>query len=160
MNGRLQKEGLAIGLALILFMVMLTSIVMLGQPALAAPPAAPTPAVTGYSNDTIAPPKHFWADGATLTQATASQAFQLAEAEALDVQLVLVGASDTNTVTVKLQHSNDGSNWVDGATIGAVVTTTNSLNQFANFGYYTRAYVTPTTTDTLTLTHFSAVARR
>jgi hypothetical protein len=152
--------GLAIGLAVIMLAVVMLSLMAIQMPAQAAPPAAPTPKVTGYSNDTISPPKLFFANGATLTQSTNTESFQLAEAEALDIHLVLVGATDENTVTVKLQHSNDNTNWVDGATIGAVVTTTNSLDQYANFGYYTRINVAPTTTDTVTISHLSAVARR
>lgn len=160
MNERTKNIGLALGLAVIVILMTLFSLVGIQYEAAAAPPAAPTPVVTGYSNDNVQPPKLFFANGDTLTQSTNTASFQLAEAEALDIHLVLVGATDTNTVTVKLQHSNDNSNWVDGATIGAVITTTNDMNQYANFGYYTRINVAPTTTDTVTISHLSAVARR
>ncbi len=120
------------------------------ESAIAAPLAAPTPVISGWNADNSRYPVNFWltevitADGGT-------EAFTLANYEALDLQYV-IDQTSVNTMTLKLQHSNDGSHWTDGASIVASnAADANALNQFANFGLYSRVYADVTNTNPVTV---------
>lgn len=57
----------------------------------------------------------------------------------------VVGISGTNTVTVKLQHSVDKTNWVDLATFDPVtVNNTIIFTRLLQYGAYMRTIVAPT----------------
>lgn len=128
----------------------------------AAPPAIPTPASVTYSADNTGTVSKFWADNTPLTASGGSTALQLGQAEALDIQYVIdQHATDVNTVTLKLQYSNDGTNWTDGVNVVAsnAADATNLL-QFNNFGAYTRLYATVSNTYPVTMTNVSVLPRR
>jgi hypothetical protein len=129
---------------------------------LAAPPAIPTPVSFTHSADKIDPIKRFWADNTVISASGASSNnFILAEAEGLDIHHVIDQGTSTNTITLTLQFSNDGTNWVNG--LNVVVSNTTDINdllQFNNFGWRTRLYATVANTNNVTLTHVSAVGRR
>jgi len=58
-----------------------------------------------------------------------------------------------NTTTLKLQFSNDGVNWIDGASfVSANVADANDMQQYAIFGRYARVYADVSNTNPLTLT--------
>jgi hypothetical protein len=153
------KQKLSIvALAAILLAALLTPI-FLGQavPATAAPAAAPTPVsinhsgvrsdiVTFHSSDVIT------ADGNSGVQSVADHAV-------IDLQWV-IDQGTVNTTTFKLQFSNDGVNWVDGATIATSnAADVNSMQQFAVFGRWARINRDVSNTNTLTLTTFIGVAK-
>lgn len=126
-----------------------------------APPAAadtvPTPVYISGSDDRLY--VTFFEDDATVTD-EASSGFQLAAYEFMDVQWVIdqTGAIP-NTTTVKIQWSNDNTNWSDGPTVvSANAADGDGMVQVANLGRYTRAYADHTGAATMTLT-LKAVAK-
>lgn len=130
------------------------------QAAQAAPPAIPTPVSVNYSNDKISPPIQFFANNTVLTQTTNSDSFVLGEAELLDIHYS-IDQTDVNTMTITLQFSNDGTNWVNGLPVlSANTADTADLRQFQNFGYRTRVNVALTNSNPVTFTTFRAMARR
>jgi hypothetical protein len=117
----------------------------------AAPLAAPTPISISYNSDNTRYPLN-WFVTEVITQDTASAAIRLADYEALDIHYV-IDQGETNTVTLKLQFSNDNSNWVDGVSlVSASTTDQNALQPFHNFGIWTRLYADVATSDALTVT--------
>jgi len=116
----------------------------------AAPPVAPTPVAAtaggpGYQNVVFWSTDVISADGG-------SNAIQLPGYEVLDLQYV-IDQTDGNTVTVKLQFSNDNSNWSDGVNVVASNDAdANAMAQFNNFGRYVRLYADVTNTNEVTLT--------
>lgn len=118
----------------------------------AAPLAAPTPVTSGLvPNGPAKVPVEFFVTE-VITTDLASEAFQLANYSLLDVQYV-IDQGTVNTATLKLQHSNDGSNWTDGTSL----VTSNAadaavLNQYYNFGRYTRVYGDVTNSNPVTVT--------
>jgi hypothetical protein len=123
--------------------------------------AIPTPIAFTHSAEQVNAPAKFWADGTVITQDGASSEFILAESEGLDIHYVIDQGPSTNTITLTLQFSNDGTNWVNGLNVIAASTTDqNNLLQFNNFGYRTRLWANVANTNNLTLTHVSALGRR
>ena len=79
----------------------------------------------------------------------------------LDLQYVVQASDGTNAWTLKLQHSNDGVNWVDGLTIAssiASVTGTTDMTRTHNFGGFTRVFFDTSNTTAFTAT-VNAIAR-
>ena len=149
---------LAIG-GLILAFALLVGIQPDGSQA--APPAIPTPVSFTHSAENVNAPVRFWADGTVITQDGASTAYVLAEAEGLDIHHVIDQGTSVNTITLVLQFSNDGTNWVEGLDVlASSAADVNDLLQFNNFGYRTRLWITTTNSNNVTLTHISAVGRR
>lgn len=117
----------------------------------AGPLAAPTPLVTGYNTQSPYYPVTFW-DTQVITEDTGSTVFVLPKYEALDIQYN-IDQTDGNTITLKLQHSNDATNWTDGLTlVSANGADASVLQQYTNFGIYTRIYADVTDNDPVTVT--------
>lgn len=63
-------------------------------------------------------------------------------ARSLDIQTVVEWAATPDTVTIKLEHSNDNLNYVDGPDIAAtVVANADYLGRYDQFGVYTCANI-------------------
>lgn len=160
----MQKKNSAFTLALALLLIVttltgLTAIAGMDSVQAAPPLAIPTPASVTYSADNTQFVTFFTSEA--ITQDTTSSAFDLSQAEGLDIHHVVDQATATNTITITLQFSNDQSNWVDGVNVLAnSAVDVNDLLQFNNFGRYTRLNVDVLNTNTVTLTHVSAVGRR
>lgn len=143
----------AVGSILIVVMLMVAVTLIGGNdvPVEAGPLAAPTPLVTGYNTSSPYYPVTFWSSQ-VITADGGSTVFVLPKYEALDLQYN-IDQTDVNTVTLKLQHSNDAVNWTDGLTLvsdnGADAS---ALQQYTNFGIYTRVYADVTDSDTVTVT--------
>ncbi len=146
------KQGIGVvGVALALLVVLVLA--MGGQgggQALAAPSGVVvTPvAVTARGNAAVLT---FW-NGQALTASGASAVLDVAELEAADIQYA-IDQGTTNTVTVKIQFSNDLANWEDGVTL----VTNNAadaalLSQYAVFGRFARLYATVTNSNPVTVT--------
>jgi hypothetical protein len=120
------------------------------QLASAAPLAAPTP-ITVSAGDEATAPATFWRAKA-LTASGASNVYELPAADRLDLQWV-VDETVVNTTTLKLQFSNDGTNWVDGLDVEAnIAADKNDLQQFNTFGRFVRLYATLTNSNPVTVT--------
>lgn len=91
-----------------------------------------------------------------LTADTASGNQGIIDANKVDLQWVVdqtAVAGVVNTTTLKLQFSNDGVNWIDGATVlNANTADANDMQQYLLFGRYARIYADVSNTNPLTLT--------
>jgi len=91
-----------------------------------------------------------------ITADTATGAMDILNYSKADIQWLVdqtVVAGAANTTTVKLQFSNNGTNWIDG--INAVATNSadaGDMQQFAVFGRYVRLYADVTNSNPITLT--------
>jgi hypothetical protein len=105
---------------------------------------APTPS---YADTVPTPSAHnpspnalyvvFWNASAKAADA-GSNSIQLIGYELLDVQYV-IDQGTVNTTTLKMQYSNDNTNWSDGPNlVAANVADADSMVQVANLGRYTR----------------------
>lgn len=136
--------------ALVLFALVLTAVAGSGPGAMAAPAAAPTPAVSGYSAK--APTELTWWDTTAVEADGGSTALVVSQWQATDIQYV-IDQGDVNTVTLKLQFSNDNANWTDGATlVSSNAADASVLAQAAVFGKYARIYADVANTNPVTLT--------
>jgi hypothetical protein len=94
----------------------------------------------------------FWSSD-SLAASAASNALQLPGYDSIDLQYVIDQPTSVNTTTIKVQWSNDNTNWSDGPTIvTSNAADADSMIQIANMGRYTRLYATVTNTQTVTLT--------
>ena len=104
-----------------------------GNGASAAPSLIPTPVSVSSRGTALAKDVMLY-DASVMTTAVASNAQGVAEHEIIDLQW-LIDQTDVNTATIKLQFSNDGTNWVDGATaVSSNAADAGDMQQFALFG--------------------------
>jgi hypothetical protein len=135
-------------------LMLLMVVAMLGNPV--APVSAdtvPTPiSAQAGSGSTDFLNVTFWSADSVAASA-ASNALQLPGYDSIDLQYVIDQPTSVNTTTIKVQWSNDNTNWSDGPTIvSANAADADSMIQIANMGRYTRLYATVTNTETLTIT--------
>ena len=119
--------------------------------AMAAPAPAPTPvsATDSGGNNAVVT---FWS-GEALTATGASSIQNVMDFERVDLQTTIDQGTTPNTVTLKLQFSNDGTNWIDGATVvTANVADAGAMQQYALFGRYARLYATAGNSESVTVT--------
>lgn len=119
--------------------------------AMAAPAPAPTPvsATDSGGNNAVVT---FWS-GEALTATGASSVQNVMDFERVDLQTTIDQGTTPNTVTLKLQFSNDGTNWIDGATVvSANVADAGAMQQYALFGRYARLYATAGNSESVTVT--------
>lgn len=116
-----------------------------------APAFAPTPVSatdSGGNNDLAT----FWSSEA-LTATGTSSVQNVQNYERIDLQYVIDQGATPNTLTVKLQFSNDNTNWVDGATIVTDnAADANVMQQFAVFGRFARLHATAGNSESVTVT--------
>ena len=141
----------AVLIAGLVMLLAALSILSNATPSAAAPEAAPTPLSNPvHSEDALN--VEFW-NTTVLTADTASGGKQLPTYETLDLSYTVDQATLTNTTTVKIQFSNDNTNWIDGV---AIVTSNaadaSGLVQLNNFGRYTRVYADVANTNPVTWT--------
>jgi len=150
MDGRRKLAQVAI----VLCVLMATVLVMFGSPEVPGSKASAftTPVASWpHSTDNSKWPIYLWTSD-TITASGASEEYKLMNYEALDLHYV-IDQGTTNTVTIKLQYSNDGSNWADGAAIvSANVADANEMVQKYNVGAYTRLYATLANSNPITIT--------
>lgn len=137
----------------VLFLAVLATIG--GNGASAAPSLIPTPVSVTARSASPAKAVVFYS-GSTVTTAVASNAQGIAEYEIVDLQWIIdqtVLASGANTTTLKLQFSNDGVNWVDGATaVSSNAADAVDMQQYALFGQFVRVHTTLGNTNPVTIT--------
>jgi hypothetical protein len=145
----MKKMILTVAGALVVFALVLTAIAG-GPTAQAGPLAAPTPVMTGYSAK--APTELTWWSETAVTTDGGSTALVVSQWQATDIQYV-IDQGTVNTTTLKLQFSNDGVNWTDGATIASAIAEDGAvLSQQAVFGKFARVYADVSNTNPVTLT--------
>ena len=119
----------------------------------AAPSAAPTPVSVNHAG-TFADVPVFWSTQ-VVTADGGSSLQNIQNHQVVDLQWGIDQTLLTtmNTTTLKLQFSNDGVNWIDGASfVSANVADANDMQQYAIFGRYARVYADVSNTNPLTLT--------
>lgn len=139
--------------AIVMTVALTAALALIGSQAgvEAGPLPAPTPVVTGFNSEPVYYPVKFF-DSKVIKADTGSTLFVLPKYEALDIMYVIDQPTSVNTTTLKLQHSNDGTNWTDGMTIVSNnADDATGLNQFTNFGIYTRVYADVTNTEGVTM---------
>ena len=117
-----------------------------GTTALAAPP---TP--VSITQPVGLEPQLYTLFSGVVTTSTQGTCRELGKWAVADIQTV-IDVSSTQTVTLKIQYSNDGVNLVDGANIVAASADTNTLTQLPLFARYACAYATLGSTNTVTVT--------
>lgn len=144
-----KRMMLAAALITVLLLAGLVSVLPAARQATAAPNALATP-VTVYAGrgGTLL---NFYSASARTADGGSAQSNVL-NGEKLDVQTV-IDQGTTNTVTLKLQFSNDGTNWSDGQTVvSANAADATAIGQYNVFGAYARLYVDVTNSNPLTIT--------
>lgn len=119
----------------------------------AAPAGAPTP-VTIYSGSGQPQIGNFLnARRVTTSSVVYSGAQNLQNSEKIDLQWVVAQATP-NALSIQLQYSNDGVNWIGGPYAIATPNATpqNDMQQFPVFGRYGRIAVDAASTDPVTVT--------
>ncbi len=117
--------------------------------ALAAPAAIPTPvSITPGSGA----PQLVTLFNANVSTADGGGSAAVIAGEKVDLQW-LIDQTAVNTVTLKLQFSNDSTNWIDGATfVTNNAADAGDMQQYAVFGRYLRAYADVTNSNPVTVT--------
>lgn len=127
----------------------------------AAPAAIPTPVSITHPS-AVAPEFPLFFNAAPLTADTRSSCFEVPEYSVMDVQYLIdqptVTNTQNNTITLKLQFSNDLTTFTDGAAVASANTADGSdLVQLAIFGRYTCIYADVINTTTVTATVIGVV---
>jgi len=142
----------AFGWTLVLALALLVALanVLPEQPVQAGPLAIPTPiAAPAGGGDWI---MATYLNTNTVEAGVHSSGVHCAAYTAADVQHVL-DITDNQTVTCKLQFSNDDSNWSDGLNVFATKSADeNAMQQFQLFGRYSRITCTLGTANEFTVT--------
>jgi hypothetical protein len=115
-------------------------------PALAAPP---TP-VSITQPVGLNPQLYTLFSGTAITASAQGICRELGKWAVADVQSI-IDVSDTQTVTVKIQYSNNGTNLVDGMTLATSAADANTMVQAPLFGRYICAYATLDTSAPVTV---------
>lgn len=142
------KKRLVFPLALLVGLALLA--LALGSfwamPAVAGPLAIPTPiAATADVGPGWIMLTFIQTDTVTGTQT--SPGYHLPSYPVADIQWVL-GFTDSETVTCKLQFSNDNTSWADGiGVVGSASADVTNIDQFNLFGRYVRATCVPSDTN-------------
>jgi hypothetical protein len=115
-----------------------------------------------YQSQILAPRSVTFASNTRVTTDAGSATAQpLRDYGILDLQYLVQGSDGTNAWLLKLQHSNDGTNWVDGATIASGIAATAGVSDMTrthNYGGFTRVFFDTTNSVAFTVT-VNAIAR-
>lgn len=142
----------AVAVAVVLFAALALS---MGGPAnvTAAPAMIPTPVSVNHAGSFADVPVFFSTQVVTADGGSNAQNIQNHQVVDLQWGIDQTLLTTMNTTTLKLQFSNDGSTWIDGATFASAnVADANDMQQYAIFGRYARVYADVSNTNPLTLT--------
>lgn len=140
-----------------IIMALLVILAMLSFPAVAAPPAAPTPIADFLLQGVQARAFNFQTRTA-ITADTNTSGVDVMGLSAVDVQYV-IDHGTVNTTTLTVQYSNDNSNWVNGvALVSDSAADGTDITRVPVFGRYMRVNQNVTGTDAITIT-LTAVGR-
>lgn len=145
----MRKVTYGIVLAVLALAVMF-GVMFSGGGVTAAPLAAPTP--VSVTQPVRTQPQLYTLMNAALTADTRGSCWELGVFSVADIQYT-IDQSTTNTVTLKLQYTNDQTTYTDGL---SVVTDNaadaSGMNQYPLFGRFTCLYADVTNTNTVTTT--------
>lgn len=149
------NRGMAALAGMLIFALVMFAGVFYGAPerAEAAPSGAPTP-VTIYSGAGAPQVANFLNARRVITSNVIYSSIQnLQNSEKIDLQWV-VAQSTPNALSIQLQYSNDGVNWIGGPYAIATPNATpqNDMQQFPVFGRYGRIAVDTAITAPVTVT--------
>lgn len=146
-----KRPLLIVALTMIFLALLVLSPLLI--PAVGATPLAAPTSVTSVQQGTASAPANVTFKAQTVMTADAGGPAQsLAAYSLLDVQYV-IDETLVNTTTLTLQFSNDGANWVNGpALVTGETADGTGLNQYANFGRYSRVYIDVSNTNPITVT--------
>jgi hypothetical protein len=113
----------------------------------------PTPIAAVAGNGKASPVVTFM-DAQLVNAAVAStSAMRIDGYQAMDVQYTVLQPTSTNTATVAIQYSLDGTTWVTGTSVlSSGTTTVTGMAEEPVFGLLARIYVTCANTNYLTVT--------
>jgi len=144
----------AIWVSVLLPAVLLFALTMLWTPSavagpMAAPAAIPTPvSITPGSGA----PQLVTLFNANVSTADEGGPAAVIAGEKVDLQWI-IDQTDVNTVTLKLQFSNNGVTWIDGAAfVTSNAADAGDMQQYAVFGRYLRAYADVSNSNPVTVT--------
>ena len=139
--------ALAVGIGVLCLAALLVAMTGGGvAPALAA---APTP-VSITQPVGLNPQLYTLFSGTAITASAQGQCWELGKWAVADVQSI-IDVSDTQTVTVKIQYSNNGTSLVDGMNLATGSADASTFVQAPLFGRYACAYVTLDTSAPVTV---------
>lgn len=155
------KEQTVARLFAVAVMAMLIGVfslsLLFGSPTQAAPPAAPTP-VADYLVPGVQPVSIVFQAATALTADTNTTGIEVMRLGAVDMQYI-IDHGTMNTTTLKIQYSNDNSNWVDGLTlISASDADGTTITRVPVFGRYMRVNQDVINANAITIT-LTAVGR-
>jgi len=126
------------------------------------PLAIPTPvSAPAHSTALNAPEFPTFFNAKALTDDARSSCFEVPEYSVIDLQWLIdqtIVNTTANTITLKLQYSNDNVNFVDGASfVSANVADASDMQQYNLFGRHTCIYADVSNTQTVTVTVIGTV---
>lgn len=139
--------ALSVGIGALLLAAMFG--VMVGGGGNAALAAAPTP-VSITQPVGLNPQLYTLFSGTAITASAQGSCWELGKWAVADVQ-TNIDVSSTQTVTVKIQYSNDGTTLVDGANVATGSADASTFYQAPLFGRFACAYVTLGTSNAVTV---------
>ena len=139
--------ALSVGIGVLCLAVLL--IAMTGGGVTPALAAAPTP-VSITQPVGLNPQLYTLFSGTAITASAQGTCWELGKWAVADVQSI-IDVSDTQTVTVKIQYSNNGTNLVDGMNLATSAADASTFVQAPLFGRFACAYATLATTAPVTV---------
>lgn len=139
--------ALSVGIGALLLAAMFG--VMVGGGGNAALAAPPTP-VSITQPVGLNPQLYTLFSGTAITASAQGSCWELGKWAVADVQ-TNIDVSSTQTVTVKIQYSNDGTTLVDGANVATGSADASTFYQAPLFGRFACAYVTLGTSNAVTV---------
>lgn len=149
----MSKKLMGVGMAALVLMLVLFGVMVNTAPGVQAEPlAAPTPVAGTYTGGTLARAVTLYDSTVTTSTAFGGSGVSILTGDRIDLQYVIDQPTSVNTMTLKLQFSNDLVNWVDGATVVTDnVADANVMQQYAVFGSYVRVNIDAANTETATV---------
>lgn len=145
------RTGFTAALAVVL-LVGLFALMTLSTPAQAVPAAAPTPVAGTYTGGTLARAVTLYDSTVTTSTAFGGNGVSILTGDRVDLQLVIDQPTSVNTMTLKLQFSNDLVNWIDGSTLATDnAADANTMQQYPVFGAYARVNIDAANTNEATV---------
>ena len=140
-----------IALAIVIGLLLMSTLVFVGnlEPAGAT---APTPVSVPSGRASVAGGPYYFMRESAKTEDGRGTTYSLKNYNIVDV-FYTIDQGTVNTVTLNIQYSNDGVNWVTGgAIVSANAADATGLIQLNNYGMYTNVYADVANSNPVTIT--------